>query len=210
MEADFWHKRWQQQQIGFHQQTVNPFLQKYFDQLFLQANDQVLVPLCGKSLDMIWLLEQGMQVLGVELSPLAIEQFLAEQQLSAAEKIVTEHACHYRIEGLELICGDFFQLAAEQCQTVKAVYDRAALIALPQEMRAEYANHLKRIVPKGSRMLLITMNYDPSLLPGPPFAVPESEVEQLFAQVSSLQKLETVEATRKGVSIEESIYLIQF
>jgi len=209
MDAEFWLKRWQQQQIGFHQTEVNSFLQKYFPLLSVQPNDQVLVPLCGKSMDMVWLLQQGVRVQGVELSPLAIEQFMAEQQLSAAERIETAKFCHHKIEGLELLCGDFFDLSSDHCQEVKGVYDRAALVALPLKMRADYAAHLQRIVPKDTKILLVTMDYEQSRLQDPPFAVTKAEVHQLFNQAKSIQNLEAVSSMRKGVPIKEEVYLIE-
>ncbi|WP_095155724.1 thiopurine S-methyltransferase [Pseudomonas sp. Irchel 3E13] len=179
MHADFWHKRWERNQIGFHQEQVNSYLAQYWSSLGINAGGRVLVPLCGKSLDLAWLAGQGLRVLGVELSQRAVEDFFAEQQL---EPECFEHGAFtcYRSEGIELWCGDFFQLSAADVADCVGLYDRAALIALPSEMRERYAAHLNAILPTGCGAVLVTMDYDQSQLDGPPFAVTDDEVRRLF------------------------------
>lgn len=179
MQADFWHKRWERNQIGFHQQQANPFLVQFWPALALDAGARVLVPLCGKSLDLVWLAGQGLRVLGVELSQRAVEDFFAEQQIEPERFEHGAFSC-YRSEGIELWCGDFFQLSAEDVADCVGLYDRAALIALPPEMRQRYAAHLNTILPTGCGAVLITMDYDQSQLDGPPFAVSDDEVRTLF------------------------------
>jgi len=180
MQADFWHKRWERNQIGFHQDQVNPYLARYWPGLGIEAGSRVLVPLCGKSLDLAWLAGQGLRVLGVELSQRAVEDFFAEQQLQPERYEHGAFTC-YRSEGVEIWCGDFFQLTAGDVADCAGLYDRAALIALPPEMRQRYAAHLNVILPKGCRGVLVTMDYDQSKLDGPPFSVADDEVQALFA-----------------------------
>lgn len=179
MHADFWHKRWERNQIGFHQEQVNPYLEQYWPTLAIEAGARVLVPLCGKSLDLAWLAGQGLQVLGVELSQRAVEDFFSEQGI-APERLEQGAFVRYRAGDVELWCGDFFQLSAGDVAGCTGLYDRAALIALPPEMRERYAAHLSAILPKGCAGLLVTMDYDQSQLDGPPFAVVGDEVHQLF------------------------------
>jgi len=180
MHASFWHSRWQSNQIGFHQAQVNAYLQQQWPALALESGARVLVPLCGKSLDMLWLAGQGLQVLGVELSGRAVEDFFAEHQLvpqveqSGAFKV-------YRCDDIEIRCGDFFALTAEDVKGCTALYDRAAVIALPVEMRKRYVEHLSAILPLSAKGLLITLDYDQSQIDGPPFAVTDGEVQRLFA-----------------------------
>ncbi|MFQ6575650.1 thiopurine S-methyltransferase [Pseudomonas sp. UM16] len=180
MHAEFWHSRWASNQIGFHQSRVNSYLQQYWPALTLTAGERVLVPLCGKSLDMLWLAGQGLQVLGVELSERAVEDFFEEHQLqpqveqSGAFKV-------YRCEDIEIRCGDFFALTAEDVRGCSALYDRAAVIALPAEMRKRYVAHLQAILPVTAKGLLITLDYDQAQIDGPPFAVTDVEVQVLFA-----------------------------
>ena len=174
MQHDFWHQRWQNQQIGFHQSEINPFLLSHFQALGLQAGQRVFVPLCGKSLDMHWLLAQGIQVIGAELSQLAVDAFFTELKL-APEITQSGPLRHYRTEQIEILQGDFFALTQDQLGTVDAIYDRAALIALPDEMRKQYSRHLMSIT-QTAPQLLISFQYDQSLMPGPPFSVSRTEV----------------------------------
>lgn len=187
MKHDFWHQRWSEGRIGFHQADFNPYLKKYWQLLSLAADDRVFVPLCGKSKDMLWLREQGHEVLGVELNASACEAFFAEN--GAEPECNQKSGFEVRsVDGVELMCGDFFSLNTEDLRDVGAVYDRAALIALPQEMRTQYAEHLTQILPKGVQILLITLEYDGE--GGPPFSVQGSEVERLFGAAFEIECLE--------------------
>ncbi|BFL85761.1 thiopurine S-methyltransferase [Shewanella baltica] len=177
MEPGFWHEKWHQQQIGFHQQDINPFLVKYWQKLGLPADTQVFVPLCGKSLDMCFLAEQGHQVIGCELNELAVQQFFSDNQLEMTQTTVGEHQ-HYHTEQISLYQGDIFTLPKTITQEVTAFYDRAALIAWPESMRAQYAKQLASLLPSGSVGLLVTLDYPQEALSGPPFAVSPTWVEQ--------------------------------
>lgn len=174
MHHDFWHQRWQHQQIGFHLHEVNPFLLAHFQALKLQPGQRILVPLCGKTLDIHWLLAQGLQVVGVELSALAVDALFAELNL-VPEITQTGTLKHYRTTQLEVFQGDFFALDHARLGKIDAVYDRAALIALPNEMRRQYSQHLINITHTAPQ-LLISFAYDQSLVPGPPFSVSQEEV----------------------------------
>lgn len=189
MQADFWHEKWASNQIGFHQPEANPYLQRYWPQLALTPSARVLVPLCGKSLDLLWLAGQGHQVLGVELSDRAVEGFFGEHRL---EPQISEEGAFkvYRSDAIELWCGDFFALTAEDVADCTALYDRAALIALPAPMRERYAAHLQQILAPGVQGLLITLDYPQAQMPGPPFAVDDQEVQRLFSQGWQVQSLE--------------------
>jgi len=189
MQPEFWHKKWETNQIGFHQPEVNPYLQRHWADLAIAAQARVLVPLCGKSLDLLWLAGQGHQVLGVELSEKAVEDFFREQALQP--QISEEGGFRiYRAGSIELWCGDFFALSASDVADCTALYDRAALIALPPPMRERYATHLLEILPAGLRGLLITLDYDQAQMSGPPFAVTDAEVQRLFGNDWAVQALE--------------------
>ncbi len=208
MQANFWHDMWASGVVGFHQADMNAFLTTHWQKLGLSGSETVLVPLCGKSLDMLWLAKQGHTILGVELSQQALDEFLTENGVTA-QPVKHEHYCGYELEGMTLLCGDFFHLSAEDCQDVKAVYDRAAIVALPPEMRAQYVTHLRKILPKGTRYLMITMEYDQSLVPGPPFSVPETELRQLFSDAESIEKVHEVKFVHKGVARTEMVFVIE-
>lgn len=187
MEPDFWLQRWQDNLIGFHQNTVNPCLQRYFPQLELHNNSKVLVPLCGKSLDMLWLAEQH-SVAGIELSPRAVEEFFLEHRLYPGRS-EQDGLSICETAAITLYCGDFFALQPSLLGKIDAVYDRAALIALPADMRARYVSHLNSLCTAGTQMLLVTMAYDQAAMNGPPFSVEEAEVHGLFDNQWQVEQL---------------------
>lgn len=180
MDADFWLQRWQEGQTGFHRGEVMPLLEKHWPSLRLAEGGRVLVPLCGKSLDMHWLAAQGHRVLGVELSSLAVEQFFEEAGLEPARH-TTRYGEHFTAGPIEIILGDAFGLDAALLADVAGVYDRAALIALPPGLRRRYRDTVYASLPSGCRGLLITLEYPQAEKAGPPFSVEQAEVESLFA-----------------------------
>ncbi|PVZ39504.1 thiopurine S-methyltransferase [Pseudomonas sp. CC120222-01a] len=216
MEPAFWQKRWADNQIGFHRTDVNPFLLAHWPRLALAEGARVLVPLCGKSLDMAWLAGQGHRVLGVELSRRAVEDFFREQGLTP--QVSTQGAFEvWRSADVEIWCGDFFALQAQDVADCRGLYDRAAVIALPSQMRARYMAHLTKVLPAGCQGLLLTMDYDQQLLDGPPFSVPDGEVRQGYAggKVQVLDEREVIEESPKflqaGVaSVLERVYQVTF
>ena len=189
MQEGFWQARWQRNQIGFHSQEVNPRLTKYWPTLQVAKGSCVFVPLCGKSLDLRWLAEQGYCVLGVELIEKAVIDFFVEQQLSPD---ITEQGAfkRYTAGAISILCGDFFALTTEDLAAVDAFYDRAALIALPDELRSRYAAHLSQHLPQRCKGLLMTLDYPQTQMSGPPFAVSPALVEQLLGDTFTLECIE--------------------
>lgn len=210
MEPDFWHERWKNNEIGFHSDAVNPYLIRYFHQLSLNPGARILVPLCGKSLDLHWFLDQGFQVVGVELSELAVEQLF--HQLNARPSIVQHsHFKHYQAPGIDIWCGDLFNLTQAELGAVDGIYDRAALVALPETIRPQYTDLLVSLtgaVPQ----LLVSFDYDQNLLPGPPFSVNADYLTQYYAAHYRLTRLasEPVIGGLKGRSdVLEEAWLLQ-
>jgi thiopurine S-methyltransferase len=189
MNPDFWHQRWHDNQIGFHQAAPTPLLLKHWPSLDVPTGAKVFVPLAGKSLDMLWFASHGYKVLGVELSKLAIEQFFAEHDLQP-EIDARSDGTHYRAGDIEIVNGDAFALDAATLADCGAVFDRAALIALPPELRARYANELYAKLPTGCRGLLVTLEYAQAEREGPPFSVPEDEVRASFGRDWNIDLLE--------------------
>ncbi|TVT88734.1 thiopurine S-methyltransferase [Pseudomonas sp. RGB] len=189
MEPKFWQERWARNQIGFHLPEVNPYLQRHWPKLALAEGAKVLVPLCGKSLDLMWLASLGYRVLGVELSEQAVEAFFSEQGLVPR---ISQRGVFkvYQADLIEVWCGDFFALDAEALADCSALYDRAALIALPPLMRAQYAEHLNALLRPGCQGLLITLDYDQTQKAGPPFAVTDDEVKVLLGSHWTVQVVE--------------------
>ena len=181
MQPDFWHERWALRQIGFHQEEINAHLQQFWPALGIAPGAHVFVPLCGKSADMLWLRAQGHEVTGVEISPLAVQAFFAENDLAATARQQGRFEV-YESDGICLYCGDFFDLAPEDLAGIHAVYDRAALVALPPDMRTAYATHMGRLLPSVTKMLLVTFDYPQQEMQGPPFSVQEAEVRRCYGE----------------------------
>ncbi len=171
MDHHFWLSRWEQNDIGFHKNQVHHYLINYFDRLNLTPGDTIFVPLCGKSLDMLWLRKHGIHVVGSELSQTAAENFFTENNIDATLE-VSPRFRSYRCDGLELLCGDHFELQRSDLHGVIAAYDRAALVALPPGHRRRYSDHMTRLLPANSRIMLISYEYDQSEIKGPPSRFP--------------------------------------
>jgi len=215
MKKEFWLERWERAEIGFHQDEVNPYLLKYWGEVKTAKGGEVFVPLCGKSLDMLWLREQGHDVLGVELSPIAVRDFFAESNLTLTHTS-EGHFDQCKADGIRILCGDFFDLTREHLSRVGAVFDRASLVALPPEMRERYARHLAESLPAGTQVLLVTFDYPQEEMQGPPFAVSAEEVRALYEQCAEIRLLEQVDILdreprfkARGVTrMQENIFLL--
>ena len=215
MNKEFWLERWERQEIGFHQDAINPCLRQYWNELRVAHDAAVFVPLCGKSLDLLWLHKQGHPVLGVELSAIAVQAFFQENG-HTPHRSTTEKFEHYKAGGFSILSGDFFDLRKDDLAEVCAVYDRASLIALPPEMRERYVRHLVNILPPATRILLLTFDYPQSEMSGPPFAVSVNEVETLFRGFAEIRLLAQLDALpqnqrlhERGVRrLQENIFLL--
>ena len=187
MEAEFWHERWRLKQIGFHLDRPNPRLLAHHS--VLASQQRVLVPLCGKSLDLPWLVEQGHHVVGVELSDLAVRELFEHCGLTPE---IAQHGpfTRYRAGRIEVLCGDVFALNQETLGRVDALYDRAALVALPESMRERYVQLMGGLVPGGAKGLLVSFEYEPSESAGPPFSIEEARVRALYEGQFDVQLLE--------------------
>jgi thiopurine S-methyltransferase len=216
MDPTFWRERWQNQDIGFHQPIIHDLLQKHWRGLGLDAGSQVFVPLCGKSLDMVWLAEQGHRVIGAELSDIAIDDFFAERGLEPKVRKVGRFIVK-SADAYELWCGDIFDLPPEAIAGVSGVYDRAALVAFPSDLQERYAAKLKELVPAVAPILLISLDYDAACMTGPPFTVPRRQVGRLFVDSYVITELESRPALdlnprfrQRGLTaLDECAYLLQ-
>jgi thiopurine S-methyltransferase len=179
MNKEYWHQKWQSKDIGFNQIQPNNLMQRYFSSLKPTSGSHVFVPLCGQSVDMIWLAQQGYQVIGVELSQIACDAFFKENKLHVTITEANDFVL-YKSDAITLFCGDFFKINRTILGKIDTVYDRAALIALPRDVRKSYAEHLVKLMTPTSTMLLITTMYNQSEMQGPPFSVDENEVATLY------------------------------
>lgn len=178
MQASFWNNKWEENQIGFHLTEANPLLVKYFSALELKQDSRIFLPLCGKSLDIAWLLAIGYQVTGAELSAIAIDDLF--RSINLTPKISQKNSItHYNAPNIDIFVGDIFDMMPAILGRVNAIYDRAALVALPVEMRKKYSAHLITLTQHAEKpvpQLLITLEYDENLHAGPPFSVGVDEV----------------------------------
>ncbi len=177
-----WHRSWKEGRIGFHASDVNRDLVEFREVFLGSLPGRIFVPLCGKSVDMPWLAEQGHEVVGNELVVQAVEEFFAEHQLapSAQSRGALQH---YQAGKIEVFCGDFFDLDRDMMGAITGIWDRAALVALDSNTRKRYARKLIELSQPGTRMLLNVFEYDQSIMEGPPFAIADTEVRELFVDV---------------------------
>jgi len=205
-DRQFWHDKWQSDKLGFHLEDTNAALVKYWPKLGIDASCQVLVPLCGKSLDMVWLRQQGHEILGVELSSIAAHDFFSEHKIEY-ETNKRGKLQRFSGEGFTILVGDIFDLTKAETDNIKAIYDRAALIALPPPMQKTYVAHLRNILPPDTQILLITLEYDPSELDGPPFSIPEPYVQALFGHWCHITLLQATALTDfRDIAANETAY----
>lgn len=208
MKHEFWHDKWQKNEIGFHLNQPHSLLVKYIDSLNLEKNNRIFLPLCGKSLDIHWLLAQGYHLIGIDLSPIAIEELMAELAIPFTERKL-EKLTHYHHPQIDLFVGDFFELTSSNIGKIDAIYDRAALVALPEEMRTDYAQHLMQISNQATQ-LLISFEYDQSVMAGPPFSISPQQLKDYYSKHYQLQLLDShIELLKGKVDAEEKIWLLK-
>jgi thiopurine S-methyltransferase len=221
MNPEFWHKRWQEKRIGFNQSAVNPLLTEYIDHLDLAVGSRIFVPLCGKSIDMVWLAAQGYEVVGVELVETAVQEFFAEQNI---QPIVSQHVENPDIKcyqgqlvdddeqrTITLWAADIFALTSTDLGTIDAIYDKAALIALPADMRPDYSEQIRK-VSDNAPQLLITLNYDQSKKDGPPFSINHEQVQQYYGshyQICELASEPSSIGSMPNLKVTEYIWLLK-
>ena len=239
MEIDFWLERWNSNQIGFHQQEINPYLAYFYGEkgpaLKQREKLKVFVPLCGKSKDMLWLSQNGYEVFAVECSNQAVKSFFEENALNykLAEKgqqVLYQSNAHDSIDPgsvdtnsidtgslIEIYQGNFFSLQQSDLSGVTDVFDRASLIALPLTLRQQYVEKMAALLKPGARILLVTLTYDQAEMNGPPFSVTEEDVTTFYADNFSIEKLcfkeiiddETGFKERGLTSLIETVYKLK-
>jgi thiopurine S-methyltransferase len=196
MDIDFWLERWKNNETGFHQTTINPYLTYFYGEKGappeLREKLKVFVPLCGKSKDMLWLSQAGYKVFAVECSDGAVKAFFEENALNYKHAEKDQHALYMSSDqksAIEIFQGDFFALHKKDLEDVTDVFDRAALVALPPEMRKQYVEKMAEILKPGTRTLLVTLTYDQTQMEGPPFSVSEDNVTELYSDYFKIDKL---------------------
>lgn len=217
MNPEFWHKRWQEKRIGFNQSAVNPLLTEYIDHLDLAAGSRIFVPLCGKSIDMVWLAAQGYDVVGVELVESAVKEFFSENRIlytiinHPRNPNIKYYHWQHENQKIEILVADIFSLSIEDIDYIDAVYDKAALIALPADMRPDYSEQIRK-VSDNAPQLLITLNYDQSKKDGPPFSINHEQVQQYYGshyQICKLASEPSSIGSAPNLKVTEHIWLLK-
>jgi len=207
----FWHGRWQSQKIGWHQKTYNDLLLKYWPKINAVEESNVLVPLCGKSLDMIWLAKQGYTVVGLEIVQQAVETFFTENQLEFDTVEIGKHR-KFSSQQFTIFLGDVLDLDAGIIQA-DAWYDRAALVAIEPSNREDYVKQIRKQTKSGAVGLLITFAYPQEQMQGPPFALHDDDVRSLFSdgfEVECLEKIDLEDDKERGLTnVTSSVFKIR-
>lgn len=207
MEADFWHNMWNTNKIGFHLENTNELLINNFSKLKLEKGNRIFIPLCGKTVDIKWLLINGYQIVGAELSEIAIKDLFHSLDITPNVE-QKENFIHYSAPNIDIFVGDIFNLNKETLGDVDAIYDRAAIVALPEELRIKYTKHLLDLT-NNKKQLLITLDYDQSLRNGPPFSVPQSNIETYYKDIYNMEIVQVQnEDGFKGVEIKERVWIL--
>lgn len=191
MEPNFWHERWDRGEIGFHEGVANTLLTEHFPKVDVGAAARVFLPLCGKTRDIAWLLDRGFRTAGVELSEQAVKDLFTELGMTPE---IEEHdeLIRYRATDIDIFVDDIFALSSARLGPIDVVYDRAALVALPPDMRLRYTAHLMEIT-EGAPQFVIAFEYDQQLMDGPPFSVTEDEIRRHYDDAYTVTRVETRE-----------------
>jgi thiopurine S-methyltransferase len=184
--TESWLERWREGRIGWHEEHGNAGLKKHWR----ASGKRVLVPMCGKTVDMLWLEEQGNSVVGVELSDIAARAFFRENGLryTVQEDSLTAYAAEDR--DITIYCGDLFDFDESG---FTGWYDRGALVATPAEQRPAYAEHITALLAPGASRLLITLEYDDAIATGPPFSISGDEIRRYWPDMREVERYDDIE-----------------
>jgi len=210
VNMEFWHDLWAANEIAFHQSKVTPALRAHLDKLGVEPGGRLFLPLCGKTLDIGWLRSQGYAVAGAELSEIAVRQLFAELDVTPQVTPLGKLK-HYGAPGLDIFVGDIFELTREMLGEVAAVHDRAAIVALPPEVRERYTGHLVALT-RGAPQLVVTFEYDQQQMDGPPFSVPDGEIRAHYGDVYTVERLERLDlpgGMRGKIDAKRSVFLLR-
>lgn len=191
MDKPFWIKRWENGEIGFHLPVSNPLLEKHFSHCSLTSDTQIIVPLCGKSLDLLWLAQLGNHTIhGIEICQIAVNDFFSENKLKFDSKNEANFQVHTS-SNINISCGDFFQFKLTAAHAPVVIYDRASMVALPLHLRKKYHQKLHDLTKLGDQIFLCTFVYPQERLSGPPFSVSNDEIDEHYSQHFDIQKIYT-------------------
>lgn len=210
MDSNYWLQKWKKNDLGFHKSEANPVLVKHFQELSLPKGSRVFVPLCGKTLDIHWLLAKGYRVAGAELIELAVEQLFDELGMKPKIAQVGEMKL-YSAKDIDIFVGNVLNISGKKLGSVDSIYDRAALVALPEEMRNRYTAHITEVTGKAPQ-LLVTFEYDQNLMKGPPFSINKEEVNRHYSNsydLSLIASNDIVGGLKGKFAAKENVWLLR-
>ena len=188
-EPEDWKARWQQGRIGWHESEGNIYLRRHWPKL--APGSTVLVPLCGKSTDLIWLSSQGMDVTGVELSDVAVKTFFAENKLEYTQSRKGKLDCYSAVSlPIRIWCGDYFDYEGKPADSL---YDRGSLSAMPRDKRAQYVQHTKTLLSPEATRMIIALEFDQDAVVGPPFSMMPEELERYWPDLQRIDSHDDME-----------------
>ena len=190
-----WHQRWDEDRIGFHRSLANPALTEHWSKLQLDSTCNVLVPLCGKSLDMHWLAQEGHCVSGIEFVEKAVKEFF-DDWATKPQQTSTKFGEKFTAGNINLYQADFFEVQPDDAPFT-AWYDRAALVALPPSLRGQYVEQLRKLTTPGAKGLMVTFDYPKEEMQGPPFALSDEDVELFFGPFFEIKRLQFTDLTEE-------------
>lgn len=198
---NFWQQHWSDGQTAFHLDDIHPDLQVFLPVLSLELGDTVFVPLCGRTLDIGYLLNVGYNVIAIEMVEYAVQQLF--NQLSIVPEVSgwKQGKC-YRADHLTVYVGNYFDLSSDECAEVSAIYDRAALAAMPYKLQQRYCQHLGDITVY-AKQLVIASAFDQTKMQGPPFTITPQHIQQYYGQHYTIELLNEIETIKEEMDFQK-------
>jgi|TARA_B110000238_G_scaffold191472_1_gene225717 thiopurine S-methyltransferase len=167
-----WRDRWKDNRIGWHQELGNASLKKHWSPV--NRSCTVLVPLCGKSKDLVWLANLGHRVIGIEVSEIGARAFFLENNLIYKESTYKNLKIFEAINiQISIYCGDYFDY--DLCDA-EALYDRGSIVAIRPEIRSSYVHHMKSLLGQEAYKFIISLEYAEGFVEGPPYSIKPVEM----------------------------------
>lgn len=205
MEHKFWHKKWEKNEIGFHLDSYNPILTKHwidFKSNFSKLGS-VLIPLCGKSKDILFFSDMGLKVTGVELSEDAIIAFFKENNLAYNVSIVNNSKLYSCLEkDIQIFNCDILTLSHKDLGKVEMIYDRASIVALPQKIRTDYVKWIHEIKNNETKVFMNVFEFDAPN--GPPFSITLSDIKNYFSDSFTVTLIESIDIEAHKIQIHKN------
>ncbi|XP_013388873.1 probable thiopurine S-methyltransferase [Lingula anatina] len=199
---DGWIGAWERNSTRWHMPNVNCFLEEFLDVLLAgKKAAKILVPLCGKTIDMKWLADLGHTVIGVDGAEKAATEFFTEQNIAYKVEpcdAIQGTLCCSMDNKIRIYVGDFFKFNQDFEGQFDAIWDRASLVAIDESDRLQYVNILNSVLKPGCHCLIEAMDFIPSEKSGSPHAIPLECVRELFGNDYNVKLLKCINGQEDG------------